>query len=402
MSLINQVLQDLETRGVSPSQADPIANQIRTVPRRASLRPLWLFGAVLVLAAAAFVAWAALREPAAGPAPAGISAAPAPAPAAPVSAAPAQAATSEIPKPASSELAAKQEPGDASGPPASRLSLELAMAPSPLPISREKDSNPPSPEPPAQDGKSAVTPTAKKPQGQPPSTEPAKLAAVAPSGAPATLSGGAGPSPQPEPSINKQIKQVSPQQHAENEFRKAVSLMQQGRVAEALDGFAAALQFDETHDAARHAMTGLLLEQKRVSDAERLLQEGLKANPRQHRYAMTLARIQVEKGEVNAAQETLKKTLAYAENQADVQAFLAALLQRQSRHKEAVEHYQAAVRLSPQSGVWLMGLGISLQAEERLAEAQEAFKRAQNSNTLGPDLRAFVDERLKKIQQQLK
>ena len=74
----------------------------------------------------------------------------------------------------------------------------------------------------------------------------------------------------------------------------------------------------------------------------------------------------------------------------------------QSRHKEAVQHYQAAVRMAPNAGVWLMGLGISLEAEHQLSEAQEAFRRARGSNSLNPELTAFVDQRLRQIQQQLK
>lgn len=403
MSLINQVLQDLETRGVSPSQADPIASQIRVVPRRASIQPLWLFGAALVLAAAAFVSWAALRDQSSG---SGIT----PASPIPLAYSPAEvrapAAAVEVAKPEAaspgSEIIGKegQDEAGAMRLPAARLSHELSSAPAPAPAANPEPQET-NPKPLSQPAKSAASAEISKPQGKP-SPEAPKLTAVAPSSAPSPHTGAGDAAPQSEPSISKQIKQVTPRERAENEFRAAVSLMQQGRVAEALDGFAAALQFDETHDAARHAMTGLLLEQKRVSDAERLLQEGLKANPRQHRYAMTLARIQVEKGETQAALETLQKSFPYAENNADYQAFMAALWQRLSRHKDAVEHYQAAVRLSPQSGVWLMGLGISLQAEERLAEAQEAFKRAQGSNTLGPDLRVFVDERLKQIRQQLK
>jgi MSHA biogenesis protein MshN len=45
-----------------------------------------------------------------------------------------------------------------------------------------------------------------------------------------------------------------------------------------------------------------------------------------------------------------------------------------------------------------MGLGISLQALNRNSEAQEAFRRAKSSNTLNPELQAFVDQRLKQLQ----
>jgi MSHA biogenesis protein MshN len=60
--------------------------------------------------------------------------------------------------------------------------------------------------------------------------------------------------------------------------------------------------------------------------------------------------------------------------------------------------YQAALALAPRSGVWLMGLGISLQALGRNSEAQIAFRRARASDMLTGELQAFVDQRLKQLQ----
>jgi hypothetical protein len=45
-----------------------------------------------------------------------------------------------------------------------------------------------------------------------------------------------------------------------------------------------------------------------------------------------------------------------------------------------------------------MGLGISLQAAGRLADAQEALRRASASDNLGPELLAFVEQRLRQMQ----
>ncbi|HWI15375.1 MAG TPA: tetratricopeptide repeat protein, partial [Burkholderiales bacterium] len=78
--------------------------------------------------------------------------------------------------------------------------------------------------------------------------------------------------------------------------------------------------------------------------------------------------------------------------------FYAALLQRQQRHEEAIERFNAALRLRPQSGVWLMGLGISLQAVNRLSESQDAYRRAREASGLTPELQAFLDQRLRQMQ----
>ena len=42
-----------------------------------------------------------------------------------------------------------------------------------------------------------------------------------------------------------------------------------------------------------------------------------------------------------------------------------------------------------------MGLGLSLEAEGRGAEAREAFRRAHDSGSLSVELAAFVEQKLK-------
>ena len=197
--------------------------------------------------------------------------------------------------------------------------------------------------------------------------------------------------------VDKQFKPLSVQQQADNEFRRANGLMQQGHIDEALAGYEAALQLDAGHEAARQAMAVLLLQKKRNADAERVLQDGLKHNIKHRGFAMLLARIQLERDASWSALLVLQKTLPYAERQADYRAFVAALLQRLNRHKEAVAHYRAAVQLAPDSGVWWMGLGISLQALQRNEEARAAFNRALASHTLNADLQAFVAQQLKEL-----
>lgn len=197
--------------------------------------------------------------------------------------------------------------------------------------------------------------------------------------------------------ISKQPTTLSVQQQADNEYRRALQLLDGGRSSEALDGFKNVLQLDAGHEQARQSMVGLLLESKRNAEAIKVLQEGLAINSRQISFAMLLARLQVERNELALATETMLNTLPYAAKQADYHALLAAILQRQSRHKEAIVHFQDALKLSPQSGVWLMGLGISLHAEQRNAEAREMFNLAIASNKLSPELKSFVAQQLKDL-----
>lgn len=197
--------------------------------------------------------------------------------------------------------------------------------------------------------------------------------------------------------ISKEARQVSPQQRAENTYRLAYASLQQGRMGEAETRLQQALQYDPRHAAARQALVALLVEAKQLGRAEQVLQQGLELQPGHAGYAMTLARLQVELGDAAAALMTLQRNPPGTVN-ADYHGFMAALLQRNERHKEAIEQYQVALRTNPGAGPWLLGLGISLQADNQLAKAAEVFRRAKASSSLSPELQAFAEQRLKQVQ----
>jgi len=191
---------------------------------------------------------------------------------------------------------------------------------------------------------------------------------------------------------------TSAKYRADQEFRRAVNLVNQGRIAEGMDGFRNALEMDPAHEAARQTLVALLLEAKRVDEAATVLQNGLTANPDNTGFAMLLARILVERNDVPNALFVLQRHAAPPDRNPDFHAFAAALYQRLGRHKEAIDQYEAALRLAPSAGVWWVGLGISFQAAEQSKEALEAYTRAKSAGNLAPELLAFVDQRLKQLQ----
>lgn len=351
MSVINQVLNQLEQRG---EHTAPEQTMVRAVPhgkRNNLTMPLLLTGLALALGLAVWQG--VLQRQVRVAVDHGV-------PNKPVS-------TAAMP-------AVKDAP-DAQTPPDLRLSFELSTVP--LPSSAREVQNTP-----------MLVAGIASPGGQPGAPEkfvPAPPVQPRDQGMPRT-SGDVLP-----------MKQVSTAQQADAEFRKANALMQQGRIADAVAGYEEALRHDAGYDAARQALVALLLEGKRGADAERVLQEGLKNNPKHTGFAMLLARMQVERGAVELAAATLEKTLPYADAQADYQAFFAALLQRQNRHKEAITHYQMVLQLVPDNGVWLMGYGISLQAVQRNEDAMDAYRRALETKTLSPELQAFVRQKLKTL-----
>jgi MSHA biogenesis protein MshN len=355
MSVINQMLNQLEQRGAHTAAEQTM---VRAVPaaRHNYTMPLLVLGLTLAAGIAAWQ-WRQAQKPAA-----------------------------TVVQHTSAVTVKKQPVVSAANMPASRLSFELSSVPLPSTeksgaeqVSTDRKDIATNPD--------AVLKLVKKPKNtsskksfktQPTTTSipDAEVAVQKPDGA-------------------VPIKQISPEQQADAEFRKASALMRQGRIEDAMSGYQEALRLDAGHDAARQALVALLLENNRSTDAERVLLERLKTKPDHTGFTMLLARLQVERGAVAEATATLEKALPYGGSKADYQAFLAALLQRQNRNDEAIAHYQAALQLAPNNGIWLMGYGISLQAVRRNADAKVAYQHALDTQTLSPDLQAYVRQKLK-------
>jgi len=414
MSLINQMLQDLEKRRASAAERGAVPNQVRVLPSTEKTRlGAWIaMGGIALTALAGWQYWLAQQRVAMSS-----------------PSLPAQAQGAE-------SVAAPGVKYLAEGP-ATLLALDLAVLPAPkavlaarppvAPLAGAAPSTAASTEAPVAAPKlkpplamaavigteAPAAPVASAARIVPPAGDAKAASASAVSGisiiapvppvAPKPRSADAGGEPRVQlaatgAQIDKRMQTLTPAQMAENEYREAANFLGQGRLVEEQDSFRQALQHNPLHAGARQGLFGLLVDAKRTTEAEQLLKDGLKLNANQPGLAMALARLQLDRADANAAIETLQASAASAQNSPDYLAFFAGLLQRQSRHREAVEQYLAALRLAPNSGVWLMGLGISLQALGRNTDAQDAFRRARASNTLNPDLQAFVDQRLRQLQ----
>ncbi|UTY59864.1 tetratricopeptide repeat protein [Massilia sp. erpn] len=377
MSLINKMLQDLDARssGAAASQGGssavrPVTAAVRPMPR--VLLILAAVAGVVIFFVAAIFAWRALTRPspssliASAKAAASISAAG-------IAPAPAAAAT---PTPAASAAASAT-------PPAAPVGMQ-APATEPAPKQLVAGPSPEAKQVPV--GAVSAEPSAKAGLAEKRRAGPALRASPAPARSAiaekdeARLRSDAG--------LNKA-------QQAENEYRRGLSAMQEGRVHDAIARFEQALAHNPRHEAARQTLVGLLIENQHSDEAMQHMQQALALDPAQAQMAMLLARLQMERN--GPAIDTLQRTLPHAAANADFRAFLAGALQREQRHAEATEHYQAALRLQAGNSVWWMGLGLSLQALKRNAEARVAFNEAKTSGRLPPELQTFVERKLQQL-----
>ena len=350
MSLINKMLQDLDARGTPDGRGD--AAGIRSVPERERgqgvSRALVFGGAAGLTAAAIALGWVYLKRPAVPPVLVSVASTPLP-------------VAAPLPVPVS------------------------APVPAPAPVAAPVAAAPLAPEPVSQAAETVAPARLRAAEMRRITQQPAR-----PAVAPVVKT--------PAPATSERIlggKQVTPQQRVENDYRRALGQLQDGRVSEALAGLQHTLQLDPRHQGARETLVRLLLEAQRPDEAARQLQLSLALDPKQPAQAMMLARLQLDKANGGAAAlDTLMRSLPYAADNGDYRAFLAGVLQREQRYREAAEHYQLALQTAPDNSVWWMGLGIALQADNHPAQARQAFERAKGLQTLSPQLQAFVERKL--------
>lgn len=380
MSLINQMLQDLDSRRAVNGPKSRLPNEVRPLPAaRQSHAPLIVGVGVAVLAVAAGAVWQLadwrgtperrIEAPPVTP-PAQPEAVIAPGlPASPVVSLPTGAAETAGVAPQPASAAADDDAARL------RLTTSLRLLPEREPPPAPRATVPASPK--------AAASVATGSIGVPGS---ASTAAAAP--APAAKAGG-------PMLIEKSAASGSPHERAEGEYRKAIGVLNAGRLTEAVDGLRAALRQEGAHTASRQLLFKLLVESKRLDEAADLLQEGLQSQPAQITWAMSLGRLQVDRGDLPGAWQTLQRSLPSAANSADYQGFLAHVLQRLGRSKEAAEFYHSATRLAPGEGRWWLGLGLALESDGRSAEARDALLRAKASGTLSAELSALVEQKLR-------
>lgn len=361
MSLINDMLRNIEAKRPDDPARQNLQREIRSLPAAPSGQGLWL--KLLLLISVPLVGAAVLHANGQLLPLLGIEAAPVVVsiPAPPLVAA---AATTEAT--AGPAVDAQKEPISDND---LRLAPSLAVLPTPaapvLPV--------PDPIVPA--------PVANVAKG-----EPAALAAEVSKPAPVVSAGPV--------KIEKSPVLATPRDRADAEYRKAENALTSGRSGEAIEGLRAALKHDPVYVQVRQALLRQLLEMRKSEEAMAVLQEGIDLQPAQTGWAMSLARLQLEHNDLTAADRTLARSQAYAEASADYAGFQGHVKSRLGAHRQAVGHYQRAARLAPGEGRWWLGLGLALEADGRVPEAKDAFRRSMATATLSAELAAVAEQHL--------
>lgn len=359
MSLINQVLKDIDQRQAGATLETPIDANVATVAdsrggsdvtRRLTI--LSLVTLVMAVVAIGLWWWRGVRDNTA------IVANTVAASAAAVSAAPA-APTEVPPTPAAADATV----------------IPPAAAP------------PPSPDAPISDGSRAaleglagVTSDWSKTMAPPEA-----------SGAPGAEAARA---PNAKPPAAVVSKVASSAQVSDSLLKRAEQAFRGDRLSEGQQLLRQALSRNPQNHAARELLAQVLIDVGRVDEAERRLTEGTQIAPERKEFVLPLVGLKQRNGDEIGALALLEASIGRFDGDPEAHAYLAALLQRQARHAEATNNYVLALRKFPTTARWLVGLGVSLQAQGMRQAAIDSYENALATGTLEPALETFTEDRL--------
>jgi MSHA biogenesis protein MshN len=336
MSVINQMLRDLDARGRA-SAAVPVAP---SPPIGVTRRPVWLALGGMGLAAVAAIYW---MLPAVS-----TSAAPA-APGAPV-----LQETQAVNRP--SAVRTRPTP-----------SAPVAF---PSPVAAPKTQ-----------GRGPAPEAARGPTEPPSPASPGLSAPFQPQG-PGTRQAG--------PAVVTQMTLLSPEAEAQQHYDDAQMLRRAGKSEAAMGEFRQALERNPAMTGARMQLARLLQEQGQADDALSLLQTGY-AQRADDGLAIAAGRLLADLGQREAALDWLQRGQAGL-RPAD-HALMGALLSQVHRYEDASRAYQRALTADPVQGGWLLGLGLALEAQGRLEEARTAYRNALEHGQFKPEVTQFLRER---------
>ncbi len=189
---------------------------------------------------------------------------------------------------------------------------------------------------------------------------------------------------------------------AENEYRRAVTFAQQEQNSKAEAQLQQALSQQDDHLLARELLVSLLLKRHAIQEAINVLDTGIAIAPKHSKFPLWLAQLYSQLDAPEQALHVLEQNSARFNQHPEYLGTLASFYQLNDLITVAHQYFLQAAKLAPQDGRWWLGIGMTAEAQEDWAGAQNAYRRARDYSFIDGPLLQFAQQRLIAMDAQLR
>ncbi|MBS1211817.1 MAG: hypothetical protein H6R26_433 [Proteobacteria bacterium] len=184
---------------------------------------------------------------------------------------------------------------------------------------------------------------------------------------------------------------------AESLYRRGANSFAAGRIGAAQEDLERALRLAPEHARARVLLARTHALAHDPGRALQLLEEGDELRGDGDAQKLR-AQLLLKQGRVREAEQALALASGLGGGEdPELQGLLGAIRQHQGRHADAAESYRRAVQAQPAQSRWWLGLAISLEAGEQFQDALTAYAQVLALGGTSRDVEAYVAQRIEAL-----
>ena len=190
---------------------------------------------------------------------------------------------------------------------------------------------------------------------------------------------------------NQTVKKLSDEQKAEHYFSLAEK---QRNNSDKQKNLEQAIQLNPQHINARMLLTNTFLQQGLTIQSAELLDQSLNLFPQNLQFIRLRSQLYLQQKQ---AQNALSVLHHIDENHVQDETYLsllAAAYQQTDDNFNSLKSYQKLIKINPQKAEYWLGMAIALEKQDHPQQALDAYQQALNKNTLKSVIVSYIKERI--------
>ena len=194
-----------------------------------------------------------------------------------------------------------------------------------------------------------------------------------------------------------QLHRMSPAQVALSELKQAREAQDAGNLQQTEASYQTSLRMNPSQWDARVELAQLYLQQQRLQDAWQQAEQGIKFHPRSPELYRIQAEVRHQQGQLEEAWNILSQIDESKFLNDDFLMLKAGLANKLARHELAYILYVRLTERTPNIGRWWFGRALSAELLTRAGEARYCYQRALNSGDLSSASHNYATSRMKQL-----